>query len=235
MDFEKAFEVFKKIFIEREGYKVCIEGLGITFLVAIIGLLIGIIIGTLIAVIKVVPSNSVIAWILKKIADIYVSFFRGTPIVVQLLLGYFVIPPLLGVTWDSVVVCIGVFGLNSGAYVSEIMRGGIQSVDIGQMEAGRALGLSFSTTMLRIIVPQAVRNILPTLGNELIALIKETSVVSFVGATDLCKAFMRIGDSTYEYVIPYLALAVVYIVIVVIFTQLIKILEKCLRKNDRRI
>ena len=233
MDFKANWEIFLEDFIEAEGYKVCIKGLGITFLVALLGLFIGIIIGTIIAVIKVLPSQSIGAKICRKICDVYVGFFRGTPIVVQLLLGYFVIPGLLGTSWDSVVVCVCVFGLNSGAYVSEIMRGGIQSVDVGQMEAGRALGLSFSTTMLKIVVPQAIKNILPTLGNELIALIKETSVVSFVGTMDLCRSFQRIGDSSYRYVIPYLALAIIYIIIVVIFTLLIKLLEKYLHKSDR--
>ncbi len=234
MDFSKNLEIFIEDFINEGGYKVCISGLGITFLVALSGLLIGILIGTLIAVIKMLPGTGFGTKVGKKICDVYVGFFRGTPIVVQLLVGFFVLPGLLGTSWDSVVVCVCVFGLNSGAYVSEIMRGGIQSVDVGQMEAGRALGLSFSTTMLKIIVPQAIKNILPTLGNELIALIKETSVVSFVGAIDLCRSFQRIGDSSYRYVIPYLALAIIYIIIVVIFTRLIKLLEKCLHKNDRR-
>lgn len=111
-----------------------------------------------------------------------------------------------------------VFGLNSGAYISEIMRGGIMSVDRGQMEAGRALGLSFSVSMMKIVIPQAVKNILPTLGNEFIALIKETSVVSFVGAADLYVAFNYIGTNSYEFMVPYLAMAIIYIVIVMLIT-----------------
>ncbi|WP_369347562.1 amino acid ABC transporter permease [Acetivibrio straminisolvens] len=124
--------------------------------------------------------------------------------------------------------------LNSGAYVSEIMRSGIMSVDHGQMEAGRALGLSYRVTMLKIVIPQAVKNILPTLGNEFIALIKETSVVSFVGASDLYVAFSYIGTNSYEFMVPYLVMALIYIVLVMIIASLIKVMERSLRKSDRR-
>ena len=120
---------------------------------------------------------------------------------VQLLVAYYVVLPLLGLNLPALSVCVIVFGLNSGAYVSEIMRGGIMSVDIGQMEAGRALGLSYRVAMMKIVVPQAVKNILPTLGNEFIALIKETSVVSFVGASDLYTAFNNIGSNSYEFMV----------------------------------
>ena len=140
-------------------------------------------------------------------------FRSGTPMVVQLLVFYYVLLPLLGVKMTGVQVSIMVFGLNSGAYISEIMRSGIQSVDPGQLEAGRAVGLSFSTSMLEIVIPQAVKNILPTLGNEFIALIKETSVVSFVGAADLYVAFSFIGSNSYEFMVPYLVMAAIYIVL----------------------
>ena len=135
---------------------------------------------------------------------------------------------------DSVTVCVFVFGLNSGAYVSEIMRGGIMSVDPGQLEAGRALGLTYNTSMLTIVIPQAIKNILPTLGNEFIALIKETSVVSFVGATDLYVAFNYIGTNSYEFMVPYLVMALIYIILVMGISLLIKIMERSLRKSDRR-
>lgn len=154
--------------------------------------------------------------------------------VVQLLVCYYVLLPILGVKMTGVQVSILVFGLNSGAYISEIMRGGILSVDQGQMEAGRAVGLSFATTMIKIVIPQAVKNILPTLGNEFITLIKETSVVSFVGAADLYVAFNYIGSNSYEFMVPYLVMAVIYIVIVVIISIGIKIMERSLRKSDRR-
>ena len=142
--------------------------------------------------------------------------------------------PLLGVTrLPSVTVATLVFGLNSGAYISEIMRSGILSVDSGQMEGGRSVGLSYGVTMLRIVIPQAVKNILPTLGNEFIALIKETSVVSFVGATDLYVAFINIGSNSYEFMVPYLVMAIIYIVLVMVISALVKLMERSLRKSDR--
>ena len=127
-----------------------------------------------------------------------------------------------------------VFGLNSGAYISEMMRAGIESVDPGQMEAARAVGLSFSVTMIKIVIPQAVKNILPTLGNEFIALVKETSVVSFVGAADLYVAFNYIGTNSYEFMVPYLVMALIYIVIVLLISLGIKLMERSLKKSDRR-
>ena len=159
--------------------------------------------------------------------------FRGTPIVVQLLVTYYVVLPLLQVNMSSLNVCILVFGLNSGAYVSEIMRGGILSVDPGQMEASRALGLGYGVSMGKVVVPQAIKNILPTIGNEFISLIKETSVVSFVGAIDLYVAFNYIGTNNYEFMIPYLFMALIYIVLVLIISSLIKAMERSLRKSDR--
>ena len=133
----------------------------------------------------------------------------------------------------GVQVAIWVFGLNSGAYISETMRSGILSVDHGQMEAGRAVGFSFGTTMMKIVIPQAIKNILPTLGNEFIALIKETSVVSFVGAADLYVAFNYIGSNSYEFMVPYLVMAIIYIVLVLIISFGIKLMERSLRKSDR--
>ncbi|MBQ9860095.1 MAG: amino acid ABC transporter permease [Clostridia bacterium] len=209
------------------------EGLVNTLLIAFIGLLMGIVIGTLIASVKVMPKYKLLPRILDKICGVYVGFFRGTPIVVQLLLAYYVLFPLCGINIGSLNTCILVFGLNSGAYVSEIMRGGILSVDPGQMEAGRAVGLSYGTTMMKIVVPQAVKHILPTLGNELIALVKDTSVVSFVAAIDLYKTFNEIGNKTYEYLMPYLFMALIYIVLVALITLGIKCMERSLRKSDR--
>ena len=154
--------------------------------------------------------------------------------VVQLLIFYYVLLPLLGIKMTGVEVSIWVFGLNSGAYISEIMRSGIQSVDPGQMEAGRAVGLSFATTMRLIVIPQAIKNILPTLGNEFIALIKETSVVSFVGAADLYVAFNYIGSNSYEFMVPYLVMAIIYIVLVLLISLMIRLMEIQFAKSDRR-
>ena len=161
------------------------------------------------------------------------GFFRGTPIVVQLLLAYYVLLPLMGLNFPAVSVCVVVFGLNSGAYVSEMMRGGIQSVDPGQLEAGRAVGLTYATTMLKIVVPQAIKNILPTLGNEFIVLIKETSIVSFIAVTDLYKSFKQLGDPTYNYTVPYLMLALTYLVLVLLISWGVRVLEAKMKKSER--
>jgi polar amino acid transport system permease protein len=154
--------------------------------------------------------------------------------VVQLLLIHFVILPSVGIHIPLLMEAILAFGLNSGAYVSEIMRGGILSVDIGQTEAGRALGLSYGKTMIKIVLPQAIKNVVPTLGNEFIALLKETSVVSFITIVDITKSFQNIANSTYEYIIPYIVLALVYLVLVLIVTAVIKLLERRLRASDKR-
>ena len=205
-----------------------------TIEIAVLGLVIGILLGTLIALVKVMPKTNIFVKILNVICDIYVGFFRGTPIVVQLLIGYYVLLPALGiVVSDAVIVAIAIFGLNSGAYVSEIMRAGIQSVDSGQLEAGRAVGLPYWTAMLKIVIPQSIKNILPTLGNEFIVLIKETSVVSFIAVVDITKAFRAIGDANYEYVIPYLILAAVYLVLVMLITVGIRIMERRFKRNER--
>ena len=152
----------------------------------------------------------------------------------QLLVFYYVLMPLMGIKIDGLNVAITVFGLNSGAYVSEIMRGGILSVDPGQLEGGRSVGMSYATTMFKIVIPQAIKNILPTLGNEFITLVKETSIVSFVGAMDLYKVFNDIGTNNYEFMVPYLVMAVIYIIIVCLITLGIKFMERRLRKSDRR-
>lgn len=212
-----------------------LDGLYATIIIAVCGLLIGIVIGILIAVTKVVPKYSPVVRVLSKISDVYVGFFRGTPMVVQLLLVYYVLLPSMGIRIDSaIVVAVIVFGLNSGAYVSEIMRSGINSVDSGQLEAGRALGLSYSASMLRIVIPQAIKNIIPTLGNEFIVLVKETSVTSFITVVDLTKAFRGIASANYEYIIPYLMLALFYLVIVIIITLIIRAVERRFAKSDRR-
>ncbi len=232
-NFGAKIDKFLDIFIDADGYKTVIEGLANTLKIAVIGLIIGIVIGTLIATVRVVPKYKLLPRVLNGICTFYVAFFRGTPMVVQLLLSYYVALPLMGINLPSVTVAIVVFGLNSGAYISEIMRGGILSVDSGQMEGGRAMGLTFAKTMTAIVIPQAIKNILPTLGNEFITLIKETSVVSFVGALDLYVAFNRIGSNSYEFMVPYLVMAVIYIILVLMISGLVKIMERSLRRSDR--
>ena len=225
---------FIKQFITNRGYESVIDGLIVTVEIAVVGLLIGIVIGTVIGVIRVMPKYKLLPRILDKICVCYLELFRGTPIVVQLLIGYWVLLPALNISVSSgVPVAMIVFGLNSGAYVSEIMRGGINSVDIGQLEAGRAVGLPYPVAMMKIVVPQAVKNILPTLGNEFIVLIKETSVVSFVAVTDLYKSFKQLGDPTYDYVVPYLMLALTYLIMVLLISFGVRALEKKFKKTER--
>jgi polar amino acid transport system permease protein len=233
-DLGNKIQKFLEIFIDNRGYVRVLQGLQNTLLIAVLGLLIGIVIGTLIATVRVIPKYKRLPRILNGICSFYVGLFRGTPMVVQLLVFYYVMLPIMGAHMTGVQVSILVFGLNSGAYISEIMRSGIMSVDPGQMEGGRAMGLSFGTTMQKIVIPQAVKNILPTLGNEFISLIKETSVVSFVGAADLYVAFNYIGSNSYEFMVPYLVMALIYIVLVLIISLGIKLMERSLRKSDRR-
>lgn len=231
--------------IKLGSYKLILGGLLNTALIAVFGLIFGFIIGCLIAVVKIVPERkNPFLMILKKIADLYVIIFRGTPMVVQLLIIHFVLFPALGIDFPDLIIgnfvlqglvieAIIAFSLNSGAYISEIMRGGIKSVDIGQLEAGRAVGLSYSKAMIKIVIPQAFKNVVPTLGNEFIALIKETSVAGFITVMDLTFAFQTIAGSTYEYLVPYLVLALVYLILVILITLLVRAIEKRLGKAER--
>ena len=216
------FDTFIEAFITKEGYKMLLEGLKNTALIAVFGLFIGLIIGSLIAIIKLAPVKNAAFKVLKVLGEVYVAVFRGTPIVVQLLLTHYVLFPLMGINLPPLAEGIITFGMNSGAYISEIMR------------SGRSMGLSYSKTMLKIVLPQAIKNILPTLGNEFIALIKETSVVSFITVVDIYKAFQSIANSTYEYIVPYLMLALVYLVLVLIISYFVKLLERRLRASEKR-
>ena len=234
MNITEMWNEFVKQFITKGGYINVLEGLLVTLEIAVLGLLIGIVIGVLIAMVRVTPKYKMLPRILDKICGCYVELFRGTPMVVQLLIGYWVLLPAFNITVDSgVPVAVIIFGLNSGAYVSEIVRGGINSVDGGQMEAGRAVGLPYITTMLNIVVPQAIKNILPTLGNEFIVLIKETSIVSFIAVTDLYRAFKQMGDPMYNYTMPYLMLALTYLIMVLLISFGVRMLENKMKKSER--
>ena len=211
MNFEYFWPNMVKVWT---GYwqDIIFNGLRITLQFAAVAVLMGVLLGTIVAILKMSRSK-----IVRFLITVYIEVIRGTPILLQLFIFVFALPqvlPALSLTtpqWTAVALSI-----NSSAYVSEIIRSGIQSVDKGQTEAARSLGLSSGQAMLRIILPQAVRNILPTLGNEFIALIKETSVVSFVEAEDLYVAFNYIGSNTYEFLVPYLVMAVIYIVLVLL-------------------
>ncbi len=226
------FQIFWNQFVSG-GYNNFLTGLKNTAMIAVFGLVIGFLIGCIIATIKIIPKENVLVKIFKTVCDIYVMLFRGTPMVVQLLLMHFALFPMMGLNIDSVMEAVIIFGMNSAAYMSEILRGGINAVDKGQMEAGRSLGFGFTATMIRIVLPQAIKNILPTLGNEFIALIKETSVVSFIAVMDLTRSFQAIANSTYEYFVPYIMLALVYLVLVMLITLLIRVLERRLAKSER--
>ena len=231
--FTEMWNEFVKQFITLRGYENVLKGLWATLQIAVIGLLIGIVIGTIIAVVRVMPKYKLLPRILDKICVCYIELFRGTPMVVQLLIGYWVLLPALDIQVNSgITVAVIVFGLNSGAYVSEIMRGGINAVDSGQMEAGRAVGLTYATTMLKIVVPQAIKNILPALGNEFITLLKETSIVNVIGAKDITKWAMNVQGRTYQAFMPFIGIAIVYLIMVIILSKLVSMLERRLAKSD---
>lgn len=230
-----AFDVFYESFIVHKGYRSVLQGLGVTILTAVSALIVGVVIGTLVAMLFVKKDKGPVAKALSVIAKGYVGFFRGTPVAVQLLFIYFVIFPAIGLgLMSNIIVGLIIFGLNSGAYVTEIMRAALLSVDAGQEEAGRSLGLSSRVTMMRIVFPQAVKNAVPTIANEFIALLKETSVLSFIGVNDLTRAFREIASSNYEYTIPYLVLAVCYLLLVLGASAIIKQIEKRMRASDKR-
>lgn len=227
------FEILKKYFVDYGGFEDLADGLIATVQIAVFGLIIGIVIGTLIAVVKIIPQNNKFVKVLNVICNVYVAVFRGTPIVVQLLVFYYALPMLIGVSFPQIPCAIVTFGLNSGAYVSEIMRAGIMSVDKGQMEAARSVGLNFRQGMFSVVLPQAVKNIIPTLGNEFISLIKETSVVTFIAIMDVTKVFQDYAGSSSDFFTFYITLALIYLVIVLLITLLIKVIEKRLRRNER--
>lgn len=213
-----------------------LSGLGNTLIIAVSAFVIGILLGTLIAVIKVVPKyNNWFLVVLDKICDVYVTIIRGTPIVVQLLLMYFGLLAQSALTKTeegTLLIAVIVFGLNSGAYQSEYIRAALLSIDKGQLEAGRALGLSYKTSMVRIVIPQAVKNIVPTMGNELITLLKDTSVAGYITVIDVTFAVQRIVARNYMALVDYMILAVIYLVLVLIITVLLRLIEKRLRKNE---
>ena len=209
------------------------EGLGTTLLVSVFAALLGLIIGTLVAMVGITENKS---WmrIPKAICKLYVTIIRGTPMALQLFIMAYAVFAIRG--FPKEITAIIAFGINSGAYVSENIRAGILSVDIGQTEAGRALGLSGSTTMIKIVIPQAIKNVIPAIGNELIALIKETSIVSMIGMYDLTQAAKVIGagNNMASYIVPMSVAAVFYLAIVYLLTFVIKKIEGRLRAGDNR-
>ena len=227
------FDNVVKIFTEKSYISSIADGLETTIVVSLGAALLGLIIGTLVTFVKILPEAGWKTKVAKVICNIYVTIIRGTPVALQLFIAAFVIFNFRG--FPPVVTAIFAFGVNSGAYVSENFRAGICSVDKGQSEAGRAQGLSFKTTLLKIVFPQAVKNVIPAIGNELIALVKETSIVSMIGMFDLTMAAKVIGSgqNLASYFAPMAVVAVCYLAIVYLITLVIKLLERRLSKNDR--
>lgn len=223
---DKLYETF----IETGYYKLMIEGLCNTIIITLGALCIGVIIGTLIAVIKYLSDDVIALKPVAIICDIYLTVIRGIPVVVLLLIFYFIILS----SASGTTVGILTFGINSGAYMAELIRSGINAVDYGQMEAGRSLGMSKVQAMRKIIFPQALRYILPAIGNEFIALLKETSVAGYVAVVDLTRAGNLVRNNTYDAVNPLITVALTYLVMVILLTQLLRGLERRLKKSDKR-
>ena len=240
--FEKFAKDFQTNFITDSRWKWLTKGLGNTLVITLFSCLMGIVIGIVIAAIRstydkneesLKKNGGVKYWVLavfNQISKIYLTVIRGTPVVVQLLIFYFII---FASSRNPIMVATIAFGLNSGAYVAEIFRGGIMSIDNGQFEAGRSLGFNYFQTMIYIVIPQVIKTVLPTLCNEFIVLLKETSVAGYVGIMDLTKAGELIRGRTFSAFMPLVAVALVYLVVVVVLTKLVNLLERRLRKNER--
>lgn len=236
-------EQFKKdfitCFITKDRYKYIINGLFNTIKIAFFAVLIGIVIGVIVALVRTSHDKNgksmkgiskVLLDIANVIAKIYVTVIRGTPVMIQIMIMFFVI---FSSVRDGLPVAILTFGINSGAYVAEIIRGGIMSVDVGQEEAGRSLGLSYVTTMRKIVIPQAFKNVLPSLANEFIALLKETSVACYVAVNDLTKGGDIIRSVTYIQAMPLFVVAALYLLMVMGLSKIVENWERRLRSSDR--
>lgn len=246
MSISSAIDNFKSQFdlnfIQKDRWRYMLQGLGNTLTITAVAAIIGIVLGVIIAAVRSSYDKNEeslklrggfsyhLLKFLNGICKIYLTIIRGTPVVVQLLICYFIV---FAASSNGVAVAIFAFGINSGAYVAEIFRGGIMSIDQGQFEAGRSIGFNYIQTMRYIILPQMFKTVLPTLLNEFIALLKETSVAGYVAVTDLTKAGSSISASTYSYYMPLLTVALVYLVIVMLLTKLVGILERRMRKNER--
>ncbi len=227
--FQSWLETLQTTFLEGDRYMMLVEGLGNTLIITLGALIIGVLIGTLIAVIKYFAEDVTVLKPFAKICDIYVTVIRGIPVTVLLLIFFFIILT----SADGVLTAIITFGINSGAYMAELIRSGINAVDGGQMEAGRSLGMSKLQAMYKIVFPQAIRYILPAIGNELIALLKETSVAGYVAVIDLTRAGNLIRNNTYDAINPLMVVALTYLVMVILLTWLLGKVERSLNRDKR--
>ena len=223
-------DTFTRNFINGDNWHYIADGLVTTIQITFFAVLVGIVIGFIVGIIRSTYDKTHRLKILNFICNVYLTVIRGTPVLVQLLIIYYVI--FASVRIDKVLVAVLAFGITSGAYVAEIFRSGIMSIDNGQFEAGRSLGFNYPQTMWYIIMPQAFKNVLPALCNEFIALLKETSIAGYIGLQDLTKGGDIIRSRTYSAFMPLIAVALIYLAIVLIFTQLIKILERRLRQSE---
>lgn len=217
-------------FIKEDRYMYLVNGLKNTLIITLFAVIIGVLLGFLVAVVRSTYSKTGRLWLLDKICGIYLTVIRGTPVMVQLLIMFYVV---FASSNNKLLVAIIAFGINSGAYVAEIVRSGIMSIDQGQFEAGRSLGFSYAQTMIYIILPQAFKNILPALANEFIVLLKETSICGYIGLTDLTRGGDIIRSRTYEAFLPLLGVALIYLIMVAGLSALVKMLERRLRTSDR--
>ena len=219
-------------FIYDDRWLLLLKGLGVTLEITFFAIILGTVLGVTLALMRLSKTRVLKVRIFERLATFYITIIRGTPTMVQLLLIYYVVFAAIDV--DKVIVAIIAFGLNSAAYVAEIIRAGILAVDRGQMEAGRSLGLSYSKTMLHIIMPQAVKNILPAYTSEFIVLIKETAIVGYISLNDLTRAGDFIRSRTFSALLPLLAVAVVYLLLTSLLAKLFGLLERRMRKSDLR-
>ena len=229
--FDSVGKKFVLAFVEGDRWKLYFKGLGVTLEIALFAAILGMVIGTVVALMRLSQKRNGKKTIWARIAGIYVDVIRGTPSVLQLLIMWFIV---MKNSQNGVLVASLSFGINSGAYVSEIVRAGILAVDKGQTEAGRSLGLSKAQTMIYIVIPQAIKNVLPPIGNEFIVLLKETAIVGYVSLTDLTRAANQITSRTYEAFMPLIGAAVIYFTVIKILTILLDKLERRLRKSDNR-
>ena len=226
-----------RAFIEGDRWRLYLKGLGATLEMTVLALCIGIVLGVLVAVIRTahdqqrLGQRNLLLGALNTVCQVYTTILRGTPMMVQLLIWAFVI---FKSSRNMIMVGTIGLGINSGAYVAEIVRGGLMSVDQGQSEAGRSLGLNYLDTMRFIVIPQAFKNILPSLGNEFITLFKDTSLVQAIGGAELAYYAKTIGGNTFDYMPPLIGIAIMYLIIVIVFTWLQGRLERRLRQSDRR-
>ena len=230
--FLDIWQAFYKSFLKDQRYLIYLEGFGNTILIAIGAGLLGLILGFLVTTIRLAPKNHVVIRILDKICSLYVTVIRGTPVVLQLLIMDFVVLRSINSIGGGIPVAILTFGLNSGAYMTEIIRGGILAIDKGQMEAGRSLGFNWIQSMWYIVLPQGLKNALPTMFNEFIMLVKETSVAGYVAIIDLTKASQIVTSQAFEVFTPLCIIAVIYLIVVLGLQKLQKSMERRLRRGD---